>query len=96
MGVILRGGAQPAGAEGNSPICAPAVTAPLAAGATVDGGGAAGAAGLVVLPLEQAAPSSEKAANRADATFNRLRCICSLSSRRVVPRAHRWPEHTSL
>src|SRR5712692_9565645 len=61
-GVIFAGGAQPAGSVGIVPICAPAVTTPLAAGATVGGAGAA--AGVAPL-LEHEAPTNENAANSA-------------------------------
>jgi len=70
IGVILAGGIHPAGAVESVPICIPAVTAPLAAGA-----GAVGAAGLVGLLLEQAAPTNENAANAAVTTLSRLGSI---------------------
>jgi len=65
-GVIVAGGAQPAGAVGNVPICTPAVTPDPAAGAAV-APGAAVAAGAVaavgcVVPLAQAAPNIDIAA----------------------------------
>jgi len=60
--MIFAGGAQPGGTVGIVPICAPTVTSPLAAWATLGGAGAA--AGVAPL-LEHAVATSEKAANSA-------------------------------